>query len=840
MQRVILVGTALALTACSSPEIAPVVAPPELPVQRIAGHNFHRRVLDNGLRAVAVLDDSETVSVFVVVGAGKRHETAGTTGLAHFSQQAFFSGTENLGAGKHQERVQSWGGEAGGAAFDDYTIFYDHRIPPHKVSAALTMEADRLRGLTFGTAALEDAREQVVEHERQQARDLRLRTELVESVVYQRHPYRVGVLDEKGHSNVPLLGTELVERFYNLFYHPNNTCVVIAGAIEPKQALNAIEKAFAALPAGPEPVGVPPEPAMTAARTAKFSSHQIEDRLEYGWVVPSMGDPDRPALEVLAQLLRHRVDFEGRPIEAQVGRRLDAELFRMAASGSNAASTLDQIVAELASSPPSADEMDLAKRAIENDFQDLSLREDPVASLAALFGVYYVLDHSPTLLYHQQWVRQVTPEKVWEAASKYLVAEQRVAVLFEGNHRDPRKLPEEERALADAAAEAASAGQLDRAIEAYTRLLEGKPNKMYTVLYLTERGQAWMSKQNHEAAIADFEEALVLIDYPAVRDLLAKARQSLESTAATAGGGEETQPVETAPWDSPDHQKDLLARLQVARQQLEEWRGLSFKKDVLPEFIEDNGSPATGWYEPTTSRLYVVRGKSDRFSRGTLLRELYHALQDQHFDLSQLRQSGTEADIDWALMGLIEGEALLAVSELMGYDFDESSHLPAYGAVERTSFEKNYQLQTCRRFVESLRERGGWELVAQAFETPPQSSAEIYQPRRYPAGPPDSMDDLPLEGSVVEDTRRGAFELHWMLVQDERIREESGELAGTLEADRFRVVQRDDGFRSQYWDLRFATASEARDFVDRGGAAARSRGWSVKVSGRDVRLERFE
>jgi len=53
--------------------------------------------LGNGLRAIAVRDEGEGVSVFMVIAAGNRQETETTTGLAHLTEHAMYTGTKKIG-----------------------------------------------------------------------------------------------------------------------------------------------------------------------------------------------------------------------------------------------------------------------------------------------------------------------------------------------------------------------------------------------------------------------------------------------------------------------------------------------------------------------------------------------------------------------------------------------------------------------------------------------------------------------------------------------------------------------------------------------------------------------
>ena len=68
---------------------------------------------------------------------------------------------------------------------------------------------------------------------------------------------------------------------------------------------------------------------------------------------------------------------------------------------------------------------------------------------------------------------------------------------------------------------------------AYTELLNRNPNRMNTVIYLATRGQLHMDHEDWDAAIQDFEEALTVVDYPAVREMLKEAQRR----KAEAGGG---------------------------------------------------------------------------------------------------------------------------------------------------------------------------------------------------------------------------------------------------------------------------------------------------------------
>jgi len=58
--------------------------------------NFEKKVLDNGLRVVlAPMNNTEAVTLLVLVGVGSRHETKKINGVSHFLEHMFFKGTKS-------------------------------------------------------------------------------------------------------------------------------------------------------------------------------------------------------------------------------------------------------------------------------------------------------------------------------------------------------------------------------------------------------------------------------------------------------------------------------------------------------------------------------------------------------------------------------------------------------------------------------------------------------------------------------------------------------------------------------------------------------------------------
>lgn len=839
----------------------------ERPPLTVGPHLFHRRELANGLRAVFVRDERERATVFVVVGAGNRDESAQTTGLAHLVEHALFTGTPRTGPDEHERRVKGWGGESNAYTREDYTLYYGDGIPLEHLDELLAMEADRLVNLALEEAPVLHERERLRVEEAHTYQPSEGRTQALEAAFFRVHPYRFGLRDARGHTRAPELPVSAVREFYERWYHPGHTCVLVVGPLEPAHALDAIERAFGALPRGPERTPYAIEPRPQEARTERLPSDLPRDRVELCWLVPEISSPERLPLEIFARWLG-RLELEGgEAVEASAGGRVDRDLFRVAASGPTALEGLRRLMQRALAEPIPAAELAEVKQLALASLANRPLRARPYFSLAASFAVLERFGQAELLAGEEAAIAALDGAAVQRAARTHLAPEHCVTVIFEGRGGEFEPLPQDAAGLTRAAREAADAGDRERAIAAYTALLKKHPNRMNTVIYLAERGMLRLDGRDFDGAIADFEQALAVVDYPAVRDMLeeAHARKRAASRGNFGEDAEQEEPRRPEPSEQPSEASEraeprpgtdgsgaaeaelqraqavrqLLAGLEEAKADLERWRGLCFLAPVEPEFVDSTEEcKLGGWYESRSKRLVVVLDKSAAFARGAQLHELFHALQDQAFDLGHLHAEARTTDEKRALDGLIEGEAMLAVAELLAYDFERHALLPADGPLERARFEKVFQYGDGLRFVRALRERGGWAAVNRAWGRPPRSSAEIFHPERHPAADPEPLAEPALEGEVVELDVLGEFELRWMLAEEPRTRALAAELGSELVADRHARLRLADGALRERWDLRFASAAAASRTLELGRPALERAGWRAELDGALLRLVR--
>ena len=249
--------------------------------------------------------------------------------------------------------------------------------------------------------------------------------------------------------------------------------------------------------------------------------------------------------------------------------------------------------------------------------------------------------------------------------------------------------------------------------------------------------------------------------------------------------------------------------------ELEQWRGLSFKENLEVTFQPQDDPGLNGWYNSETKQLVVTTSGSDELGRGVMLHEMFHALQDQHFDLYTLHlQSQDNSDYDQAVTAVIEGEAMLAVSELLNYDFLAHAKLPPEGPINDQLFENIFLYGAGLKFIKAVRDQGGWEAVDEVFADPPQATTLIFNPERYLAG--ERMvepTEVPLEAGETLDSKiiRGEYAIRLRLAQRPETRHLVDSMDNSYVTDTLGVLTNSEGDRAHRWviELNGQETSEA-------------------------------
>ncbi|ARS89590.1 Hvo_1808 family surface protein [Natrarchaeobaculum aegyptiacum] len=266
-------------------------------------------------------------------------------------------------------------------------------------------------------------------------------------------------------------------------------------------------------------------------------------------------------------------------------------------------------------------------------------------------------------------------------------------------------------------------------------------------------------------------------------NLLADDRPDEPSTSETVGYVEGYWYDDDLPVDDRDSaaltEDELEAVVYRSMARVEHIRGLTFQEEVPVEvlsrdefqeeadlfgnvtdeqrlhqnvylealFLADRETPADsevealydgtvgGYYDPATNEIVLVAEDPDEPETDEIVlgHELLHALQDQHFDLSQYDRE--TIDQDAAKNGLIEGDAVWVETEYADRCASEWDCLePSISAGGSPAINWGLYLIVLQPYddgpdyVDHLLEEGGWDAVDAAYDEPPASSSEIIRP----------------------------------------------------------------------------------------------------------------
>ncbi|HYI16419.1 MAG TPA: hypothetical protein VEX37_13570 [Thermomicrobiales bacterium] len=164
----------------------------------------------------------------------------------------------------------------------------------------------------------------------------------------------------------------------------------------------------------------------------------------------------------------------------------------------------------------------------------------------------------------------------------------------------------------------------------------------------------------------------------------------------------------------------------------------AFQIDLLTEQV-------LGYYDPELDEMFIVSDEDglSALAEYTLSHELVHSIQDQHFDIQEVRfYDQGDNDRDAAAVALIEGDAQIAqmqyvetmspteLLELLTEAGSMSSEVvdsaPPY---LRDSLYFPYEAGLT--FVQSMYQENGFDTINEVFEDPPTSTEQIMHPEKY-------------------------------------------------------------------------------------------------------------
>ena len=271
--------------------------------------DYEKFQLDNGLSVILHQDDSDPlVAMATVVHVGSNREKPGRTGFAHFFEHMSFTASENTPPGAHRLLIPTWGGQRNGGTSFDYTIYYG--VVPKDAMEKLAWVASDILGFVINTVDEEtlEGEIQVVKNEKRQRVDNQPYGHsygIIQKALYPKgHPYSWSVIGDLEDLQAATISD--VKEFYNEFYGPSNTTVVIAGNIDMDQTKEIVEKWFGEIKPSSS-INEDPKPQPTSLKKSKklYYLDKFAKLPELRIVFPTIENyhPDSYALNTLGDLL---------------------------------------------------------------------------------------------------------------------------------------------------------------------------------------------------------------------------------------------------------------------------------------------------------------------------------------------------------------------------------------------------------------------------------------------------------------------------------------------------------------------------------------------------------
>jgi zinc protease len=296
LERFIRVLAALALALWAG------AAPAE---NAVAGSgDIQSRTLENGLKVIVWPDqDIPNLAWYHWVRAGARNEHPGITGLSHFFEHMMFNGTSKRAPGEFDRIMEANGGANNAYTSSDVTVYTDW-VPSSALELNFDLESDRFENLAFVEEVVNSERGVVYSERRSAVDDQSFRKlhEQINATAFIAHPYQFPVIGWP--SDIENWKMEDLQQYFLTYYAPNNTTLVIVGAVQPEQVFELAGKYFGPIPAQPAPEPVRTvEPPQKGQRRLELIDVAQAPLLGVAFHIPRANDPDTPALTLAMDML---------------------------------------------------------------------------------------------------------------------------------------------------------------------------------------------------------------------------------------------------------------------------------------------------------------------------------------------------------------------------------------------------------------------------------------------------------------------------------------------------------------------------------------------------------
>ena len=268
---------------------------------------MHQKSFPNGLNVVTVPYESPgIVSFYLIVRAGSREEVeVGKTGFAHFFEHMMFRGTDDYPREKYDATLKSIGASANANTWLDRTV-YHMTGNSEMLEKMFEIESDRFQNLNYSEHDFKTEAGAVKgEYTKNYSSPFMQLNEKTVAAAFKAHTYQhttmgfwEDVVDMPNQYDYSL-------RFFDRFYRPEYTTVLVVGDVIVEKVNNLAEKYFGDWERGKYIPRIPVEPEQTETRFAHIKNVNFPPYISLNFKSPGFNSEvkDNAALYVISQIL---------------------------------------------------------------------------------------------------------------------------------------------------------------------------------------------------------------------------------------------------------------------------------------------------------------------------------------------------------------------------------------------------------------------------------------------------------------------------------------------------------------------------------------------------------
>lgn len=414
----------------------------------IRAESVSSTTLPNGMKVI--IRDSHTVNLAAVdiwVKAGSVNETEANNGISHFVEHMIFKATEKYGPGQIDREIEGLGAELNGGTSRDWMHFYT-TVASEYLPTALEVLADAIMSARFRPEDVEKERQVILDEiARAESNPSQRAFNLFPRAAFTVHPYRLPPMGAR--ESIGKLTRDDLAAYYNQYYSPENTCVVIVGDVVTSDALALVQRAFSGFENEVKhgrPTPAPPaEPPLASARVKRFRSLTDQAYVVLGYrVAPASELREVCALDVILALLgdayrgwvsaalnANGIQFSMVTADFVAQRYPTTFSVLVSVSPADIEKVVPILLSEfhkLSAQPAPAKELEHAKRLVEGS--DL-FEQETFSGQARALGLYESIASHDLALEYAPTVRSISSADVMGVAKKYFAGGNCCVVLIE-------------------------------------------------------------------------------------------------------------------------------------------------------------------------------------------------------------------------------------------------------------------------------------------------------------------------------------------------------------------------------------------------------------------------